>query len=75
MGTTVPDNSKALSNLGMDAISLDFHRRCAAQAPVPLPSAQTETICTGFFLPVSRVPYKAFPSMGYHFARRRLCIR
>src|ERR1019366_4409489 len=64
MVTTVPVNSSAFSSLGMAVISLDFSSTLRCASTRPLPSAQDETMWTRVFLPVSRVPHNAFPSMA-----------
>ena len=64
MVTTVPPSSSAASSLGMAVISLDLSStlRCANTRLLAL--AQAETICTSVFLPASRVPRSALPSMA-----------
>ncbi len=59
-----PANSNAFSNFGMAVISSDFSSTLRCPSTGPLPSAHAETMCTSFFLPVSRVPHKVLPSMA-----------
>src|SRR5208283_572558 len=63
MVTTVPLSSKASNRLGIAVISLDLSSslRCASTRLLVL--AQAETMCTMAFLPASRVPFSALPSM------------
>src|SRR5664279_665848 len=64
MVTTVPLSSSASSSFGMAVISLDLSStlRCASTRLLAL--AQAETMCTRVFLPASRVPHNALPSMA-----------